>query len=471
MNQLPNSSYALEFSHPEEQSMAAPWLWLSIMSLATAGVFSVLLVMARTPYLGELIPYVDFFHTALVIHVNMSVLVWNLSFACLLWSLIARPSFLLLNKAIFGLICCAAILIAIAGFLPHANPVISNYIPVLDNPVFLIGLTVFAIGIGMQVLMSLATTPSVGRGLLPDGVIRLGLSCAAISLLVALLVFLSTWLLLSKELVTHSYYEALFWGGGHILQYTYTLVMMVCWLCLGAAARIQMVMSERIISVIFLAGLLPIFVTPLIFYNYEVIDPRHRQMFIWQMSFGGSLATFPLGLAVFYGLVKRITESDRQRAAHSALMTSLILFGCGGAIGFMITGNDVTVPAHYHGSIVGVTLALMGVAYDVLPKMGFTKINFKWANIQLWGYAAGQFMHILGLVWSGGYGVQRKVAGAAQGLDSIERVAGMGLMGMGGLISSLGGLLFVIIVIRALLNRGEAKHQHPGPSESSEREP
>ena len=61
-------------------------------------------------------------------------------------------------------------------------------------------------------------------------------------------------------------------------------------------------------------------------------------------------------------------------------------------------------------------------------------------------------MHILGLVWSGGYGVERKVAGAAQGLDSIERVAGMGLMGMGGLISSLGGLLFIIIVVKALLN-------------------
>jgi heme/copper-type cytochrome/quinol oxidase subunit 1 len=79
-------------------------------------------------------------------------------------------------------------------------------------------------------------------------------------------------------------------------------------------------------------------------------------------------------------------------------------------------------------------------------------VNFKWANIQLWGYATGQFMHILGLVWSGGYGVERKVAGAAQALDSIERVAGMGLMGLGGLISSLGGLLIIIIVIKALLN-------------------
>ncbi len=64
-------------------------------------------------------------------------------------------------------------------------------------------------------------------------------------------------------------------------------------------------------------------------------------------------------------------------------------------------------------------------------------------------------MHVAGLVWSGGYGVQRKVAGAEQDLDSIERVLGMGLMGMGGLISSIGGLLFLIVVLRALTHRGK----------------
>ncbi|MDZ7684005.1 MAG: hypothetical protein U5O39_02195 [Gammaproteobacteria bacterium] len=55
-------------------------------------------------------------------------------------------------------------------------------------------------------------------------------------------------------------------------------------------------------------------------------------------------------------------------------------------------------------------------------------------------YGSGQLLHIIGLVWSGGYGVQRKVAGAEQGLDTIERVAGMGLMGLGGLPSAAGGV-------------------------------
>jgi cytochrome c oxidase subunit I len=57
---------------------------------------------------------------------------------------------------------------------------------------------------------------------------------------------------------------------------------------------------------------------------------------------------------------------------------------------------------------------------------------------------------VLGLVISGGYGVQRKVAGAAQELDTVERVAGMGLMGLGGLVSIVGGFLFIYICYRAI---------------------
>ena len=43
----------------------------------------------------------------------------------------------------------------------------------------------------------------------------------------------------------------------------------------------------------------------------------------------------------------------------SALIMSLVLFAAGGMIGFAINGANVKIPAHYHGCIVGVTLALI----------------------------------------------------------------------------------------------------------------
>jgi thiol-disulfide isomerase/thioredoxin len=51
------------------------------------------------------------------------------------------------------------------------------------------------------------------------------------------------------------------------------------------------------------------------------------------------------------------------------------------------------------------------------------------ARWQPYVYGGGQLIHILGLAWSGGYGVQRKVAGAEQALTTLPQKIGMGMMG------------------------------------------
>jgi heme/copper-type cytochrome/quinol oxidase subunit 1 len=115
-----------------------------------------------------------------------------------------------------------------------------------------------------------------------------------------------------------------------------------------------------------------------------------------------------------------------------------------------VSGSNVTVPAHYHGSIVAVTLAFMGLTYHLLPRLGFREPVGRMVRLQPVIYGLGQLFHVLGLAWSGGYGVQRKTAGAAQGLESIEKIAGMGLMGLGGLIAIIGGVLFLVVVFRSM---------------------
>ena len=417
-----------------------------------------------TPTMGGVLPYKDFFHTALVIHVNLSVLVWTLSFAGVLWSLTATRGHHLANRIIFGLTCIATLLIVVSGFLPDNLPLMNNYVPVLQHPVFFMGLLLFCGAISAQIIANFDNPIPNLEGITAQGVIRFGLSCAAISTIITILSFIWSWWGLPDGLSGEFYYELLFWGGGHVLQYTYILLMMVCWLWLATIVKINIVMSERIVLLLFVIGLITVIIVPVIYFYYGVTHPQHKLMFTWHMIYGGSLSTFPLGIAIYYGLVVRRPQNDRENCAYSALITSIMLFGSGGVIGFMITGNDVTVPAHYHGCIVGVTLALMGVAYDLLPRLGFSLLNYRVARIQLWLYSSGQFLHIFGLVWSGGYGVQRKTAGAAQSLDSIERVLGMGLMGLGGLISAIGGLIFVVVVIRALCST-------PDSSELNQQEP
>ncbi|MGI9261480.1 MAG: cbb3-type cytochrome c oxidase subunit I, partial [Woeseiaceae bacterium] len=133
------------------------------------------------------------------------------------------------------------------------------------------------------------------------------------------------------------------------------------------------------------------------------------------------------------------------------------LFAVGGILGFMIAGLDIVIPAHYHGATVGVTIAFMGLTYYLLPRLGFGPLPPRLTFWQPWLYGGGQLIHIIGLAWSGGYGVQRKTAGAAQGLEGIGQTAGMGMMGIGGLISVIGGLLFLIVAWQSLRNRATAR--------------
>src|SRR3990167_2516294 len=76
------------------RKLASGRLWLGIASLVGAGLFAILLVLSRTPYVQDIFPWVDFFDTALVGHVDLSVLLWFMAFAGVLWSLNSSSRFI-----------------------------------------------------------------------------------------------------------------------------------------------------------------------------------------------------------------------------------------------------------------------------------------------------------------------------------------------------------------------------------------
>jgi cytochrome c oxidase subunit 1 len=319
--------------------------------------------------------------------------------------------------------------------------------------VFLAGLLVFAAGCTLLVLRAMLAAPRVGTR--PDGAAarRFGLNAAAVSAAVALIAFAWTWLALPVSLDGKAYYEVLFWGGGHVLQFTWTLLMFVAWLWLAEAIGARAPLSPRIAILLFGIGLASVFATPVIYLAYDVVSVEHYRMQTWLMRIGGGLAIVPFAAAVAWALVTAPRPGPEARPLRAALAWSLVLFGAGGLIGLAIQGSNVKIPAHYHGSIVGVTLAFMGLAYTLLPRLGYAAPQGRLATLQPTLYGVGQLAHALGLLWSGGYGVQRKVAGAEQVLRGADQVAAMGLMGLGGLLAVIGGLLFIVVVIRAMRAR------------------
>ncbi|MCL4744956.1 MAG: cbb3-type cytochrome c oxidase subunit I [Burkholderiaceae bacterium] len=437
--------------------LAAGWMVLGVLALIASGVFSVLLVLSRTPHLSGIVPGADFFHVALVVHVDLSVLVWFVAMAGMLWTINGSSRWLGLGWFALWAAAIGTLVIAVSPFVGASIPIMSNYVPVLDSPVFLYGLAVFGAGFALLTVRAFVAPARASYALDGADAQRFGLKAAAVSAAVTLLAMAWSLIEVPRTLEGKEYYELLFWGPGHVIQFTWTLLMLVAWAWLATLCAARLAISARVVVIIYGIGLVSVFVAPLIYFAWPIVSIEHQKMMTWLMRFGGGLAILPMVLAVGAAMLGAkdapVGDDDGRdlRPLRMALWTSLVLFTVGGGIGFLIQGSDVRIPAHYHGSIVGVTLALMGLVYALLPRLGFAAPSGRLARLQPLLYGGGQLMHILGLLWSGGYGVQRKVAGAGQVLRSTQEVMGMGLMGLGGLVAIIGGMAFAWIVLVSLI--------------------
>jgi cytochrome c oxidase subunit 1 len=452
------SAYRFTLPADARLPLARAWLWLGLAALVGSGLFSILLVASRTPGVNRLLPVADLFHVALVAHVDLSVLVWFVSLAGMLWTLNASARRMHWGWAALGVSAAGALAMALAPFAGGGEAVMANYIPVLASPLFLGGLVVFGAGTFLLVLRTLALAPRLGLAFDGEGALRFGLNAAAVATAMALLAFAASWLVAPAGLSLKAYFEILFWGGGHALQFTWTLLLLVAWLWLAGACGARLPLSPRLAVALFALALVGVFVTPYAYLAHDIASVEHRQLLTWAMRLGGGPAILPVALAVLVGLWSARQLPAEARPWRSALLSSMLLFIAGGAIGIFISGSNVRIPAHYHGCIVGVTLALMGLAYRLLPAFGYAIAQGRLATSQPWVYGLGQLMHIVGLVWSGGYGVQRKVAGAEQVLRTPGEIAGMGLMGLGGAIAIVGGLMFLVVMLRAMRRTGSLPH-------------
>jgi len=430
------------------------WLILSLISLVAAGVFSILLVMARTPGVQDVIPFIDFFRVALVVHVTLSVLIWLLAMSAAFWSLGATTEQPWWDRVSFSLAALGTLVIIICPFLGAGDPLMNNYVPILQHPLFYWGLALFAAGIFSHLVRALLGRPRVAATLDGTNALQFGITLSTLLTGFAIVAVIASWRALPSGMDGQIYFEFLFWGGGHVIQFSYTLLMMIAWVVLAWVSGGHFELSPRLTLVFLIFLALPVITVPFMYLAHDVTSSGHRLAFTELMKYGG-LSCLPLGLAVTASLWRATKPTGEARYLRAALISSIGLFAVGGVLGFMIAGLDIVIPAHYHGATVGVTIAFMGLTYYLLPRLGFGPIPERMATWQPYIYATGQLMHIIGLAWSGGYGVQRKTAGAAQGLEGIGQTAGMGLMGLGGLVSVIGGLLFLIVAWKSLSGRGE----------------
>ncbi len=447
-----SENFFLDVPHDNTlRKQSTAWLVLALASLVIGGLFVILVVLSRTPGIQDIIPFVDFFKTALVVHVDMTVLVWFLAFAGILWSINSKQTCKACGWLSIMLSATGMLGITISPFLGAGNPLMNNYVPVLQDPIFFISLGIFGTGFSIQILNGLFSSCTVGKYMDGSAALRFGLFTSLLAALFSVLSLGWSFIMIPENIQNEQYFELLFWGSGHILQFTHTQLMMVVWLWLATVSGVSVLANSRVALILFALGVAPVLLTPIIYFAYPVESPYHSVTFTLLMKYGGGLAVLPLGLMLLISLRGAQKPTIQYKAERSALFFSILLFGAGGIIGFMISGSDVRIPAHYHGSIVGVTMAFMGITYHLLPKLGFRKPMGKWALRQPMIYGVGQLAWVLAMAYTGGHGVQRKTAGVEQGLKTISEHIAMGIMGIGGIVAIIGGVIYLVVVIKAML--------------------
>lgn len=427
------------------------WLWLAVFSLVAAGLMAVLLALSRTPFIQNLIDNPALFKVALVVHVDLSALIWFFACAGALWSALGAGPVNHWDRRALIAAWLGTLMVTAAPFVGAAEPLMNNYVPVLRHPWFFLGLGACVGGLVIQAcrFIHLTAWRPPDSSFTITALLRLAMLLSAWVFLAAVASVLMSWLLMPQDAYGEAFYELLFWGGGHVLQFAYTVMLMAAWLVLAAAAGGSPPVAQRHLRWLFPIAVVPLIVVPWL-YTVPLDQALHVRGFTELMRWGG-LASLPLGLVALASVCRLRPHDAEGRRLAAAAVCSMGLFAAGGVLGFLISGSNTMVPAHYHGSIVAVTLALMGLVYYALPRLGRPITLPRTAHWQSYVYAAGQLMHVAGLAWCGGYGVQRKVAGAAQGLDGLAETAGMALMGLGGVVSVAGGIMFLVVAMTALL--------------------
>lgn len=423
--------------------LAGAWFVLALLALGASALLAVVLVAARTPFLGL---GGAFFRTALVLHVDMAVLVWFLAAAAGLWVL-ARGKADVAGWGAFWLAAVAVLLMLFSPLLGGPPPVLSNYAPVLDSPLFLGALATFFIGVLITAGWSLSG--GWGQGSEPW---RLASRWSVLVLVVAALVFMRDYFFASaSRAVVPLTFDDQVWGAGHLLQFLHGVLMIGVWSILGQGLLVHVPRLARVLPILLAAAAAPTLIGGLVSLIYDVGSAEHRLGFTELMRWASWPAAAICGLGFLLAAWRAVRAGEALDAEQRVLLLSVVLFLAGCMVGATIHGNATTsVPAHYHGTVGAVTLAYLLFARRLAAGFGVALPVSAWVTRLPLAYGAGIAVLVAGLAWSGLLGVPRKAPHAELAQAGGSYLVAMGLAGIGGFCALTAAALLVGVILRAV---------------------
>jgi len=406
----------------------------------------------------------------------------------LLRSRLATPR---LGWLAFALMLIGAVTNNVAVFKGDSSVMFTSYVPLPANPMFYLGLILFAVGALIGCFIFLGTLVVAKAEKTYEGSIPLVTFGALTAAIIAIFTIASGAIILiptflwSVGYVSHIdplMYRTVWWAFGHSSQQINVSAHVAVWYAIAAIVFGARPMSERVSRIAFtlyilflqLASAHHLLADPGLSTEWKVFNTSYAMYLavlasmIHGLTVPGAIEVAQRGKGFTKGLFEWIRKAPWGNPVFSGMFISLIGFGFLGGISGVMMGteqlnmlihNTIYVPGHFHATVVvGTTLAFMSMTYFLIPTLFNREMILpglaKW---QPYLFGLGMSVFCLAMMGAGTLGVPRRhwditFAGAPLSYEFPGTAWLMlAVMGVSGLVAIVGGIAYILITVGSLL--------------------
>lgn len=467
---------------------------VAVVSLLIGAIAALLLVLTRWQAV-HLLP-AEWYYRILGVH-GMNMLIFFIIYfeMAVLWFcctalLNSRPAAPRLGWVSFGLMFAGAALVEWMQWSGRADVLFTSYPPLKADPLFYLGVILFAVGALTVVGLFFATLVIAKREKTYEGSVPLvvygaitAAIIAVITLLHGALIYIPTflWSLGIIPEVDPEIYRMIWWGLGHSSQQINVAAMVAVWYMLAGLTVGGVVLNEKVSRSAFVLYVLFISMASA---HHLLVDPGfgpawkivNTSYFMYMAVLASMIHGFtvPAGMELgmrlrgytdgLFGWLRRAPWGD---PGFSGMVLSVIIFGfVGGITGVtigteqinIIAHNTLRIPGHFHATVVsGTAMAFMAATYYLLPLVFRRKVAF-WgaARWQPYLFSLGMLLLSMGMTFAGSFGVPRRhwdISFSQAPFDvqfnpAVDLV--LAVMGIGGIMAVTGALLFIAIAVKSV---------------------
>jgi cytochrome c oxidase subunit 1 len=467
----------------------------AVVALLVGGILALLVVLTR----WQAVHLIDAenFYMVLTAHGLDMLAFWIIFFeiailyfcsSTLLRSRLATPN---LGWVAFALMLGGAIINNVAVFKGDSTVMFTSYVPLPANPMFYLGLILFAVGALIGCFIFLGTLVVAKAEKTYEGSIPLVTFGALTACIIAIFTIASGAIILIPTFlwsvgyihyIDPLMYRLVWWGFGHSSQQINVSAHVAVWYAIAAIVFGAKPMSERVSRVAFtlyilflqLASAHHLLSDPGVSTEWKVFNTSYAMYLavlasmIHGLTVPGAIEVAQREKGFTKGLFEWIRKAPWGNPVFSGMFISLLGFGFLGGISGVMMGteqlnmlihNTIYVPGHFHATVVvGTTLAFMSITYFLIPTLFNREMILpglaKW---QPYLFGGGMGVFCLAMMGAGTLGVPRRhwditFAGAALPYEFPGTAWLMlAIVGISGLVAIVGGIAYILITVGSLL--------------------